>query len=105
MQSSFLQIDRKAFDWELASSDAYGESLIICNFFTYSLLVENFDLDERKLLGRDCLDYKGHEVYINPNYKDFEYKVFPKQVSIERLKSLKDFRRYELMEEEDENAE
>ena len=102
MQSNFLQIDRNSFDKELSFIDAYGESLIICNFYTYSLLMDEFDLDEKKILGRDYLDYKGHEVYIHPNYKDFEYRIFPKQVSIERLKNLKNFRRIELMEDENE---
>lgn len=70
MLNNTLKIDERAFDRELAKCDAYGKSVIFCNFLTCQKLLKDTDQNHLFL-------YKGHKIYIDPNLSDFEYKIFP----------------------------
>ena len=70
MQNNYLKIDEHAFDNDLFANDAYGQSVIFCNFFTCQKLLKDTNQSQ-------SYKYKGHTIYINPNLADFEYKICP----------------------------
>lgn len=70
MLNNTLKIDEHAFDRELAKCDAYGKSVIFCNFLTCQKLLKDTDQNHLFL-------YKGYKIYIDSNLSDFEYNIFP----------------------------
>ena len=70
MQNNFFKIDEYAFDRELAQSDDYGHSIILCNFLTCQKLLNDTD-------QKHCYNYKGHTIYIDQRLSDFEYRIYP----------------------------
>lgn len=81
-----LKIDIGLFDRELMMSDAYGHSIIVCNFITCQKLLGDSDL-------KDMYSYKGHSIYLDSNLLDDEYMIFP-IINIEKMKDKLGWTKY-----------
>ena len=76
-QNNYLKINFNDLDRELTYCDAYGMAIIFCNFATCQRILS--DTDQQGLYL-----YKGHQIYIDPDMNDLEYRIFP-IINIDKL--------------------